>query len=189
MPEEQPLYSSISRSIAVPGFGSFCKRLVGRQIDDLKVRSDGTGVYLRAGNCSVDIVYKPNSVNMIRFREPALSIFPHGRESQVHEYMTTEMLLETDVASERLDVLGDILASLYEGEECKQAFLEPRRALITNFITQTIPEDTPFFSPSTIPLRTDHDDALLFMEEANFMGVVCEENGKRTFYTPAEADR
>ncbi|MBI4168166.1 MAG: hypothetical protein HY515_04365, partial [Candidatus Aenigmarchaeota archaeon] len=115
--------------------------------------------------------------------------FPYGRESQIHEYLTPEMLLDTNVAAEKPEVLRDILTMLYIGQECRQAFLEPRRALAINFRTPTIPEDTPFFNPSTVPLRTDQDDVFLFMEEANFLMAFCEETGKGAVYKPTEADR
>ncbi len=192
MPEEKPLYASLERGIAVPRFGAFCKGFRGTVVQELYVREDGTGLYLKAGGRSADLVYKPNSFNGALlgkkdFNYRQLNIFPKGKEAEAG-HLTAEELIDTDIAAEYPNIIRSMVNILYEGKEIEEAIIEPRRGIAINMLGFRVPEDTPFFEPSPITIRFKDDSAAFFMEPNTLLRIVCEDAETKTVYIPKQAD-
>ena len=194
MLEEKPLYTSVRIGIAVPSFGAFCRSFRGCVVQELYVREDGTGIYLKAGNRSVDLVYRPNSFNRallgkITVLDGQLNMFPEGKEPQTAEYIPIEEVENAKIAVERPDVIRGMLSVLYEGKDLEEAFIETRLGAVLNMKGFRTPHDTPFFSPSPVPVRFKDDEVVFFMEPDAFLYTICEDGETKTVYAPREADR
>ncbi|MBI4176953.1 MAG: hypothetical protein HY516_01150 [Candidatus Aenigmarchaeota archaeon] len=194
MSEEKPLYASKEQDIASPGFAQFCRKFRGATVQELYVRADGTGIYLKAGNRSTDLIYKPRSFSRAsvgRIDAPAgqLNLFPEGKETEIQEYLPADVIEEAKIAVERPDVITGLLSSLYAGREIEEAFLETRRGPMLNARGFRTPDDTPFFFPSPLPIRFTDDEIVFFMEPHTFLRAVCEDGSTKTVYIPTEADR
>lgn len=193
MYQEKPLYTSVDRGIAVPGFAAFCRGFRGARTHELYVREDGTGLYLRAGGRSIDLVYKQGSFSGALLGKKGsehrqLNIFPFGKEADV-KHLPVEELVDTDVAVEHPNVIRSMINTLYEGKEIEEAVIEPMRGLVINMGGFRVPEDTAFFEPSPIAVRFADDRAVFFMESKAFLQAVCEDSNGKTVYVPREADR
>ncbi len=194
MLEENPLYTSEEQNIASSGFAQFCRKFRGTAVQELYVRAGGTGIYLKAGNRSIDLVYKPRSLNRVLVGkidapEGQLNLFPEGKEAEIREYLPIDVIEEAKIAVEDPGVITGLLSSLYESSEIVEAFLETRLGPILNTMGFRTPADTPFFFPSPLPIRFTDDEVVFFMEPNTFLQAVCEVDGQTTIYVPKEADR
>ncbi|MBI3413231.1 MAG: hypothetical protein HY051_04075 [Candidatus Aenigmarchaeota archaeon] len=196
--KERFLYINKEHGFVVPAFASFCASLGQHLIDELYLKEQGTGLYLKASKyrsrdipSRIDFTYKPQSLVFISNGNPTdpeseSCLYLRGNEQKIEEFLALHANIKPGAfrVSSRNE-MNELLSRL-EGKKIKSAIIDPA---IGGEIYAGLLNGSYIFSAGLIPVNTEDTELDICMDDNLVSVTTTSPKDGIVKYLPREIDR